>query len=265
MSYMESKKKPKISDEDGVDFMPDIEIQSDDRTAILETISLMVKKERRRNLFAQFDDAPSHSESAKILRDLDDKIIIDKELANQFFFDLENAASSVLFDLDMEKRRPTTGQSSELLDRIQSKSSELGQLLGAIDNIAGKGLQQQKCDADDISKLLLKLSETIKDKVLPSVKKSKSLNQTIHPLRIISVNVIKALHDAGLMGYFETDKKKVTFVEDVIQHLLELPAVEDELNRITGDEDYAVNVYLRDHILIELRNFQKTHKILNLI
>lgn len=260
---MEISKKPNISNEDGVDFMPDIEIQSDDREAILETIKFLVKKERRKKLFAKFD-AISFAQKLKNEKDLDSAVIIDNKLTEQFFINLENTVSSVLFDLEIYKRRPTNGQSLEILGRVQFKSAELGHLLGEIDNIAGKGLKQQNFNTDDISKTLLNLSEVIKDEVLLKVQKNKTLTSTVHPLRIMSVNVIKALHEATLIGYYETDKKKVGFIEVIIRHLLELETVEKRLIEITGDEEFTLNVYLRDHIMIELRNFKKSHKILNL-
>ncbi|WP_417542250.1 hypothetical protein [Methylophaga thalassica] len=242
---MVTNKKNKVSQEDGVDFMPDVEIQSEDRLAILETIYVKVQREKR--------------------NDVDNLVSIESSVIEQLFFSLENAANSIVFDLKMDKKRPTNGQSVEILNRIKSKSAELGQLFETIDNIAGKALKKQNFDTGEISKLLSNISEAIKDDILESVTKNKSLLQTIHPFRIMSVNVIKALYEADLLSYFETDKKKVSFIEDVMRHLLELPAVENEITEITGDEDYSVKVYLRDHILAELRNFNKTNKILNSI
>jgi|GEM_PF-6133836 len=242
---MVTKKKNKLSKEDGVDFMPDIEIQSEDRLAILETIHVKVQKGRS--------------------KDADNLLSIESSVIKQLFFSLESAANSIVFDLKMDKKRPTNGQSVEILSRIKSKSAELGELFETIDNIAGKALKKRNFDTGAISKLLSNISEAIKDDILESVTKNKSLLQTIHPFRTMSVNVIKALYEANLLGYFENDKKKVSFIEDVMRHLLELPAVEIEMTAITGDKDYSVKVYLRDHILVELRNFKKTNKILNSI
>lgn len=262
---MASNKKNKISHEDGADFMSNIEIQDADRIAVLETICVRVRREKRSKLFAKFDGKPTVAQKAKINKEIEDKVIVEPNIEAQLILNLQDAANSILFDIAMDKRRPTNGQTLEILSRIQAKTTELGELFGAIDNIAGKKLRQRSFDSDQISKLLLNVSDVIDDEFLQDVKKSKSLTTTIHPFRIMSATIIKALHEAGLLGYFDTDTKKVSFIEDVMKHLLELPEVEEELMHITGDEDYTSHVFLRDHILAELKNFQKIHKVLNLI
>lgn len=253
---MTRKKKPKISNEKGIDFMSDIEFDRFDKEAILATIVAKTKKECRKSLQNESVGELKVSEETAAERAIEIKLAFAENKINNFFLKVENATSSILFDLDMDKRRPTISEAVEVLNRIKSKSRDLSQLLDSIDYVADKALKKKGYDAFQLSELLENLSNNIEEEVLAEIKQNKSLFKSLHPYRIMSANVIQALDELGVLIYFQTDRAKVSLIEEVIRHALESSAVDADL---AADEAGELTVvYLKDHIISELKNFQPT-------
>jgi len=207
-------RKPKVSDAAGIDFMEQYTLTDDYQASLIEEINLKIKPANSRKKFN------AESESAK-----------------KFFFEIENAISSFIFDKEMSSNRPTAGQSIEALKRIIAQATQLDKQLESIDYLAEKELVLAKFDIKNLRENLGELIDEVDGSLFAESEKKARLISASHPLRILVSNVIKGLVALGAFCLFKTKAAKVSVICVVIQVIMDYIDEQDNEGKKDSSED----------------------------
>jgi len=249
-------RKPKTSDSMGVELMEEVALDIHTQEAMIATIQTEVTKMKLNEIDKNFTNGILKSGRNRLETEANMPITLNEKGKEKFISEINRAASLFKHDRAIAVERPNPGQSINNLKLISDAAIKLRNLLQKVDHISEKECTLRGVSLDDFPNQLDELVDVIDNRLFESIQKRGQLNKTIHPMRLLSRNLINALLDLNVLQLFKTKKGKVVVISQLILHIHDYISDEDEDECIESEEAGDNHTNLYRYINEELSNLK---------